>query len=133
MNIELWPILAAALSSVIIGFIWYHPKVLGTSWMRMSGIPADAAEKGKKRMPVMASFAFLASIVAAYVMSYFSLAWGVFDWIGAIELGFWCWAGFVMPTMLGSVLWESKPFKLYAINAGFWLVTFIVMAFILLF
>jgi hypothetical protein len=70
-------------------------------------------------------------MVAAYVMSYFGIAWDVFDWIGAVELGFWCWLGFAAVPMLGMVLWEMKPFKQYAIISGFWLVSFIAMAVIL--
>ena len=61
-------------------------------------------------------------------MSYFAIAWGVFDVIGAIELGFWSWVGFVAPTMLGVVLWEQKPIKLYLINALYWLVAFVAIA-----
>lgn len=133
MIIDLWPILAAGVANVIIGMVWYNPRVFGTAWMNMSGISPEAAERGKKRMPFMVVLGLLSSMIIAYVMSYFALAWGVFDWIGAVELGFWCWAGFVAPVSLGIVLWETKPFKLYLINAGYWLLSFIVMALILLF
>jgi len=57
----------------------------------------------------------------------------IYDWIGAVELGIWSWIGFVAPAMLGQVLWEQKPFSLYLINAGYWLVSFIAMAIVLLF
>jgi hypothetical protein len=70
-------------------------------------------------------------MLVAYVMNHFGIAWGVFDWIGAVELAFWCWLGFVAPTMLGMVLWEMKPIKYYAMVAGYWLVAFIMMAVIL--
>jgi hypothetical protein len=82
-------------------------------------------------MPLTMVLALLASMLAAYVMSYFGIAWGVYDWIGAIELGFWCWIGFAAPALLGSVLWEQKPFRLYLINSLYWLVTLVVMAIIL--
>lgn len=125
------PILVAGIANVVLGMIWYHPKVFGTKWMALTGMTPEMAERGKKRMPIMAFLAFLAAMVVAYVMNYFGIAWGVFDWIGAVELGFWCWIGFTAPTMLGMVLWEMKPFKYYAITAGFWLVSFIMMAVIL--
>ncbi|MHB1086161.1 MAG: DUF1761 domain-containing protein [Minisyncoccota bacterium] len=133
MIIDLWPILAAGITNVIIGMIWYNPRVFGAAWMRMSGISPEALERGKKRMPLMVALGLLSSLVIAYVMSYFALAWGVFDWVGAVELGFWCWAGFVAPVSLSIVLWETKPFTLYLINAGYWLVSFIAMALVLLF
>lgn len=122
------PILAAAIASTIIGYIWYHPKVFGTTWMRGTNLTPQAIEAGKKKMPIMAFVGFLASMVAAYVLNYFGIAWGVYDWIGGVELGIWVWIGFVAPTMLGMVLWEQKSFKYYAIVAGFWLVSFVVMS-----
>lgn len=119
---------ASGLAAVIIGYIWYHPRVFGGAWMRMSNITPEMAERGKKRMPLMAIFGLLAAMLVAYVMSYVSAAWGFYEWTGALQLGFWCWVGFVAPTMLGSVLWEQKPFRLYLINTLYWLVAFLVMA-----
>lgn len=125
------PILIAGIANVILGMVWYNPRVFGGAWMAGMHMTPEMAEKGKKRMPLMAFIAFLAAMVVAYVMNYFGIAWGVFDWIGAVELGFWCWVGFVAPTMLGMVLWEMKPVKYYAIVSGFWLVSFVMTAVIL--
>ena len=129
--VTFWPIFAAAVANVIIGFIWFNPKVFGSSWMRMINTTPEQMEKGKKRMPLTVFFAFLAGMLVAYVMSFFAIAWGVFDWIGAIELGFWLWVGFVAPVLISSVLWEMKPMKYYFINSFYWLVSFIVMAVVL--
>ncbi len=131
IEVSFLPVLFAGVISVVIGFIWYHPKVFGSAWVRLTNLSPEAVEKGKKRMPLMAFFGLVASMLAAYVMNYFGIAWGGYDDIGAIELGIWCWIGFVAPTMLGIVLWEQKSFKLYLINALYWLASFIAMAIIL--
>ncbi|MBI2612435.1 DUF1761 domain-containing protein [Candidatus Kaiserbacteria bacterium] len=133
IEVEFLPIFFAGVVSVVIGFIWYHPKVFGSAWVRLTNLSPEAVEKGKKRMPLMAFIGLFASMFVAYVMNYFGIAWGVYDVIGAIELGFWCWIGFVAPTMLGIVLWEQKAFKLYLINSLYWLVSFVIMAIILVF
>ena len=133
MLVAFLPIFVAGLVAVLIGWIWYHPSVFGSAWMRMSGITPEMAESGKKRMPLMAFFGLLAAMIVAYVMSYFALAWGVYDWIGALELGFWCWIGFTAPPMLGMVLSEHKPVRYYLIVSLSWLVSFIAMALVLLF
>jgi hypothetical protein len=125
------PILLAGIVSAILGYIWFHPRVFGGVWMRLTGITPEQAERGKKRMWLMAIIGLLASMLIAYVMDYFGIAWGVYDVPSAINLGFWCWAGFVAPTMLGMVLWEQKPVRLYLINALYWLLSFIVMALVL--
>lgn len=132
-EVTFWPILAAGVASVILGFIWFHPKVFGSAWMRLANISPEVAERGKKRMPLMVIVALLSSMLAAYVMRHVGISWFVYDWLGALELGFWCWAGFVAPAMLGMVLWEGKSVKLYLITSLFWLVSFMVMALVLLF
>lgn len=126
-------IIAAGVASTIIGYIWYLPKIFGNAWMRMAGITPEMQEAGKRRIIANTIIAFLASTFAAWVMSYVGVFWGVYDIPHALQLGFWCWAGFVATTMLGSVLWDHKPFALYCIHAGYWLVSFMAMAVIMLF
>ena len=121
-------IVGSGVVAVILGMVWYHPKVFGSAWMRWANLTPEMMERGKKKMPIMAFFGFLAAMLVAYVMSYVSAAWGFYDWQGALQLGFWCWLGFVAPTMLGMVLWEQKPFRLYLIVVGYWLIVMLAMA-----
>ena len=34
-------VIVAALSTFIVGFIWYNPKVFGTIWMQESGMTEE--------------------------------------------------------------------------------------------
>lgn len=130
--VTFWPIVAAGVASVLIGWVWYHPRVFGTTWMRLSNVTPEMAERGKKMMPLYMLIALCASMLIAYVMNYIGIAFQIYDWIGAIfELALWSWLGFVVPIMLGMVLWEQRPLKLYLINVFYWLVSFVVMALIL--
>lgn len=125
-------ILAAGITSVVIGWIWFHPKVFGGAYM--AGMTSEMQERGKKRMPVSVILTLLASMIVAWVMTFVGNALYEFvDVVGAVELGFWIWLGFIAPSMLGAVLWEQKPFKLYLINSLYWLVNLIVIAIALLF
>jgi hypothetical protein len=127
------PVFLAGLIPVIVGWIWYHPRVFGGAWMRMTGVTPEMAERGRKRMWITSLIGLLAGMLVAYVMDYFGIAWSVYDWGGALQLGFWCWAGFAAPVMLGSVLWDQRPVRLYLINAFYWLVVFMLMAQVLLY
>lgn len=130
--VSFWPIVAAGIASVLIGWVWYHPRVFGSAWMRLANVTPEMAERGKKMMPLHALIGLCASMFIAYVMNYVGIAFQIYDWVGAVfDLALWCWLGFVVPTMLGQVLWEQRPFKLYLINAFFWLVSFVAMALIL--
>lgn len=125
------PILVAAIVSVVIAFVWFHEKVFGRTFMRYMNLTPEQSARGRKRMPIATFVAFLSSLVAAYVLNYFGIAWGVYDWVGAIELGIWVWIGFAAPPLLGMVLWEMKPIKYYFVVAGYWLLAFIAMALVL--
>ena len=133
VQVAFFPILIAGIVSVLIGWGWYHPMVFGSAWMRMSNVTPEMAERGKKRMPLMALVGLFASMLVAWVMNYIGILLAVYDIVGAVVLGFWCWVGFVAPTMLGMVLWEQKPFRLYLINSLYWLVSFVAMAVVLLY
>ena len=128
-EVALLPILLAAVANVILGAIWYHPKVFGGVWMRAVSVNPDAG--GSSKMWISMILQFISALVMAYVMAHFGIAWGVFDWIGAIELAFWLWIGFSAVPMFGMYLWESRPFKAFAIVAGYWLIAMIVMSVIL--
>jgi hypothetical protein len=132
------PILIAAVANVVIGMIWYNPHVFGGAWMRMTGITPEQAERGKRRMPLHVLLGFVASMLIAYVIAYFGMAWTGYlginaDWTTALQLAFWCWIGFVAPVLLSSVIWEQKPIRFYLINASYWLVSFMIMALVLLY
>lgn len=127
------PILAAGVLSVVLASIWFHPKVFGGSLMA-KGEASRKAAGGECWKWLSVLYGLPAAMLAAYVMNYWGMAWLVWDWIGAVELGFWCWLGFVAPTMFGMVvLWERKPVRYYWVVSGYWLVSFIAMALTLLY
>ncbi len=48
-----------------------------------------------------------------------------------VSVGFGAWIGFVAPVSLGIVLWDGKPWKLWMINAGYYLVGLLLIGSIL--
>ena len=41
MEINFLSLLLAAFSPLVVGYVWYHPKVFGTIWMRESGTTSE--------------------------------------------------------------------------------------------
>lgn len=130
-EVTLLPLVLAAVSNMILGMIWYNPRVFGNAWMRLANITPEMVEGSKKTMIPRMAAAFVGAFVVAYVLNWFGIAWGVYDWASAVELAIWIWVGFVAPLMLGSVLWEMRPLKLYALNVSYWLVALVLMSLIL--
>jgi len=126
-------IILAGASCVILGMLWYNQHLLGEAWMRMSNITPEQAERAAKRRSMSALIGLIAAMFMAWTLSIVETAFGVYDWFGGMLAGFWIWAGFVAPVLLGTVLWEAKPFKLYLTNALYWLVALLAMGVIVSF
>lgn len=128
-------VVAAAIASMVIGFVWYGP-LFGKTWMNLSGItpekmdPAKAPGMGKTYV-----LALVGSLVMSYVLAHslvFAAAYYGMNGVSAgLMSGFWTWLGFIAPVTLAAVLWEGKPWKLWVLTNGYYLVTLLVMGTIL--
>ena len=127
---SIWPLVAAAAASAL-GYFWYHPSTFGTLWMRLSGMTPEMAEHGSKHRHLYAGVSFAVTLVIAFMMRMFMQSLTVLDVGSAAQLGFLLWFGFTAPMLLGSVLWEHRPFGLYLVNACYWLLALVLMAAIL--
>ncbi len=129
VNINWLAVLLAAIANMVIGALWYSPALFGKQWtklMKMSD--EDVRQVKKKGMQKEYLVMFIAALVMAYVFAHFIVLLGV---VSAIELAFWIWLGFIATTSLGSILFEGKSSTLYLINTSYYLVSLIVMGFIL--
>ena len=70
MHINILIVLVAALVPMVMGFIWYSPKVLGNAWMKAAGITEDKMKGGN--MAVV----FIVSFVLSFLMA-FEMQWWV--------------------------------------------------------
>lgn len=44
-NVNWIAVAVAAASTVIIGFVWYHPKTFGNAWMESVGLTEERMKK----------------------------------------------------------------------------------------
>ncbi|MEK6812546.1 MAG: DUF1761 domain-containing protein [Nanoarchaeota archaeon] len=117
LTFSLWPVLIAAIASMVFGFLWYSQALFGNLWMKLSGITQKQIQEGKKKgmaMPMLVGF--IAGIVTAVVIDSLTtwLNLGLFG--EAIYLGFFVWLGFLATTTINDVIWGGKPFKLWILN-----------------
>lgn len=131
VNVNLLAVLVCGIASMVIGFVWYSKVLFGNVWMKLSGISEAQMKKANSNMPMLYGTMFIASLVMAYVLAHFASYAGAVTLMDGVVAGFWAWLGFVATTMLTGVLYEGKPMKLYFINAGYQLVTLVVMGAIL--
>ena len=131
VDVNYLAVLVAAVVGFLIGAIWYS-VLFGKAWTRLSGFTQADMEKAKKKGMAKSYLAmFIATIVMAYVLAHVVAFAQAATFADALMAGFWTWLGFIATVLLGTVLWEGKPVKLYLINVSHYLVVLLVMASIL--
>lgn len=134
VTVNLVSVFWAAVVSFIFGFLWYSPTLFGKTWMKLSGIKAPKKKEKSDGMKKAMILSFIGSLVTAYVISMFIPLLGVSGFSGAIELGFFLWLGFMgSTTLLGSVLWDMKPWGLWILNSVYWFLNLSLMTPVILY
>lgn len=151
MEINFLSILAAAVSTLFVGMVWYHPKVFGNLWMKESRTYPDG--KGPK-MPVILVSSLLYAILIATVLqtmvihqigayqatvdiknvdasvweNYFSAYGNTYRTFkhGALH-GFMAGLFFALPVVGTNALYERRSFKYTLVTGGFWVVACMLM------
>ena len=131
MNIaRLWPVLAAAVATMVVGFLWYSPMLFARPWMIAMGYDPDdkkKIEEMQKSAGPLYGAAFLSTLITAFVLLMFRDAAGVTGWLGGLQLGFWCWAGFVAPVKFTDAIFGKRGRALLMIDSGYQLVCLLAM------
>lgn len=127
MEINYFAVLTAAVSTFVVGGLWYSPLLFHRAWMSANGF-SDADVAGGNPAKIF-GLAFLFAVVMAVNLAMFladpgtTAAWGATA--GALA-AVWVILG------IGTVaLFERRPWTYTAINGGYWLIAFVLMGFIL--
>jgi len=123
---------AVLVSAVLIfglGGLWYSPVLFARQWMSVIGKTEEELKKGAK--PTNYVTAFLQGLITAYVLAIF-ISWAQASTItGGVWVGFMCWFGFAGPPALVQNIFGGKPQKLWLIDSGHTLVSFLMSGIIL--
>jgi D-alanyl-lipoteichoic acid acyltransferase DltB (MBOAT superfamily) len=134
MGVNLVAVLLAAMSTMVLGFLWYSPLLFARPWMSLMGYaPDDKAKQDEMRKGAgkLYAISFLASLVAAFVLARIVRITSVHTVLHGARTGAGVWLGFVTTVQLTDTLFGKRPTKLYLINTGYQLVCYMVMGAIL--
>lgn len=152
MEINFLALLAAAASTLVIGFIWYNPKVFGTIWMKESGTTEDKM-KGANMALIFGMAVFYAFLMAMILQFLTIHQWGAIGMIGGDATnakpsftafmndygtafrtfkhgmlhGFISGLFLALPIVGTNALFERRSWKYILISGGYWIVCFMVM------
>ena len=124
-------VILATLSSMLVGAIWYTPKMFGTYWMKQAGLTPDGL--GSAVRPIIVTV--LVSFVTAWVLA--GAVWISFQFYGgsflvnALITGAILWAGFTAARFVTHDQFDKRTPGLTVLNSAHELVTILVMALII--
>lgn len=131
-EINYWAVLLAMLSSMIVGSIWYTPKVFGTRWARLANVDMTGSARSAI-WPIITTV--LVSFITAWVLAGASaIAWHFYEgsfFVGTVVTAVLLWAGFTAARFITHDAFEGRPTALTTMNIGHELVTLVVMAVII--
>ena len=127
MQLNYLALLVAALSTFLIGGLWYSPAVFGKAWMRENGFTEESMKGGN--MIKIFGVSFLLAIISAINLAMF-MGPESNPTMGALW-GFLAGAGWVATFVGTYYLFERRSFTLFLINAGYSIVALTIMGAIL--
>jgi hypothetical protein len=120
-------IIVAAVVPMVLGALWYSPLAFAEPWMRAVGRTREELGDAQLGYLLSAVGALLSSYVLARVVK-----WAEVDdlWNGAL-VGVFVWVGFVATVLGVTTFFGGRPRALWLINAGYQLVSLVLMGAIL--
>lgn len=148
----------AALSTFVVGMIWYNPKVFGNAWMHSAGLTEEKLRSSGRNMGLVFFLCFVFAFFAAFILQFLVIhQWGASGMIGGDPStakpsyeafmadygtafrtfkhgafhGTFAGVFLAFPMVAIQALFEMKPWKYIFINSGYWIVCFALMGGIL--
>ena len=125
-------VVLATLSSMVVGTVWYMPKVFGNVWSRLAKVtPSGNAKDAVKPIAITVVLSFITAFVLAHV-TYLSNRFFENSFLqDALGTAFWLWLGLTAARMVTHDLFERRPWKLTALNVAHEFVTIMIMGLII--
>jgi len=106
-------VVVAAIVALVIGFVWYSPRVFGNRWMAYLGTTqAQLGNPGPTGMAV----GVIASLINAWVIALLALNLGGKTLTDGVLLGILVWLGFMATITAAQISFEKKPWGLWILN-----------------
>ena len=127
-------VLAAAISTMLLGFLWYSPVLFAKAWTKEMGYDINdkmKMEEMRKSAGPAYGGSFVASLISAFTLALILHGMQAQSLHFGLMASFHIWLGFVVIVQFTAVLFIKQSMKLFAINTGYQLVCYLAMGAIL--
>lgn len=131
-EINIWAVLLATASSLIVGLIWYARPVFGTLWIRLAGV-TDEHLASRSPYPIVATIivSFITALVLAGSAAIAQAFYGGPFLLNTVITAAILWGGFTAARLVTHDAFEGRPRRLTLLTMSHELVTVLVMALII--
>ncbi|MDV8147457.1 DUF1761 domain-containing protein [Arthrobacter sp. B10-11] len=131
-EINIWAVLLATLSSMVVGSVWYTPKVFGNYWMKVAKVtPSGEAKDAVKPILITLVVSFVSALVLAGSAAISQHFYGGNFLENTLITAVILWAGFTAARFITHDAFEGRPAGLTVLNCAHELVTLVVMGLII--
>jgi hypothetical protein len=117
-------VVAAAALGFVIGGAWYGP-LFGKAWQAARGLSAAAIAGAN--MPLIFGLVALLNLFSAFILDHVLATYGAPGLRLSMMISGGLALGFILPAMAVNYLFSRLSLRLYAIDAGYWLVIYTLM------
>jgi uncharacterized protein DUF1761 len=128
-RVSYWAVVVAIVVAFGESSLWYSPLLFGKTWAELRGVAPGAPSSGIPLAKI--PFELVRTSILVLVVARLVTQAGVLGWGPSARFGLWLWLGFPAMLLMGSVLWDDRPWKLEAIHAGDWLLKVLLVCLIL--
>jgi hypothetical protein len=122
----------ATLAAIVVGSIWYVPKVFGARWKRLAEV-RDPETSLQAVLPIIVSIA-LSFLLAWVLAGSIAIAWHFYGGgylSSALVTGLTLWAGFTAGRLIVHDVFAGRPTQLTVLNIAHELLLVVVMSIII--
>lgn len=127
ISINFWAVLVSAISTFLIGGLWYSPILFGKVWMKENGFTEEDVKNHSAARKFGVSF-LMALIMAANLAAFLG---DKADIAFRATAGFLTGAGWVLTGIAVIGVFENKSWRYILINGGYHTIAFTIMGVIL--
>lgn len=123
-DINFLAVIAAWVIHIVLGLLWFQPKLFGNEWSKLTG--KDLKPAPNWLIPgIIGHLAMILVLVALMKLT------NTQNGLSGVFIGFMAWIGFIVPMEIGELVWEKNPVRLFLIRIGNQLVGISASAYIL--
>lgn len=128
-SINVWAVLVAILSNMVLGMLWYSPLMFGNLWLKLIGKTAE--EISKEESAKAMKWAFVPAVVSSFSLALLLGFLNAQTAVDGIVIATVVAVGFIGMSHLNLVLFEGRSLKLTILNTGYSLTSLVIAGTIL--